>query len=159
MAHGYLLWLSPRPPRNLPTSSTFVTTLDSNLFQPGDIVAVRHGVKGRQEGLVIGSHIDYAVRVFPSEASSFTSILNVALLLRADKSSKSSWIARFIMHGGCYFLHFYSLYHSIIIHLIACSRPPIVLCRYPTVTRVRRTISYSRPSLDRRRTIERRVYW
>ncbi|KAG6853134.1 hypothetical protein C0991_006614 [Blastosporella zonata] len=29
---------------------------------PGDIVAVRHGVKGRQEGLVIGSHIDYAGR-------------------------------------------------------------------------------------------------
>jgi len=26
---------------------------------PGDIVAVRHGQKGRQEGLVIGSHIDY----------------------------------------------------------------------------------------------------
>ncbi|KAG6831978.1 hypothetical protein H0H87_003122 [Tephrocybe sp. NHM501043] len=25
---------------------------------PGDIVAVRHGLKGRQEGLVIGSHID-----------------------------------------------------------------------------------------------------
>lgn len=28
---------------------------------PGDIVAVRHGIKGRQEGLVVGSHIDYAV--------------------------------------------------------------------------------------------------
>jgi hypothetical protein len=27
----------------------------------GDIVAVRHGTKGRQEGLVIGSHIDYHV--------------------------------------------------------------------------------------------------
>lgn len=30
-------------------------------FQPGDIVAVRHGMYGRKEGLVIGSHIDYAV--------------------------------------------------------------------------------------------------
>jgi len=29
---------------------------------PGDIVAVRHGIKGRQEGLVIGSHFDYAGR-------------------------------------------------------------------------------------------------
>lgn len=28
---------------------------------PGDIVAVRHGIKGRQEGLVVGSHVDYAV--------------------------------------------------------------------------------------------------
>ena len=28
---------------------------------PGDIVAVRHGTKGRQEGLVVGSHIDYQV--------------------------------------------------------------------------------------------------
>jgi hypothetical protein len=30
--------------------------------QPGDIVAIRHGIYGRKEGLVIGSHIDYAVR-------------------------------------------------------------------------------------------------
>ncbi|KAJ7347425.1 hypothetical protein DFH08DRAFT_960755 [Mycena albidolilacea] len=30
---------------------------------------------------------------------------------------------------------------------------------YPTVTRVRRTVSYARPSLGRQRTIERRIYW
>lgn len=30
--------------------------------QPGDIVAIKHGIYGRKEGLVIGSHIDYAVR-------------------------------------------------------------------------------------------------
>jgi len=29
---------------------------------PGDIVAVRHGTKGRQEGLVVGSHVDYQVK-------------------------------------------------------------------------------------------------
>jgi hypothetical protein len=39
--------------------------------QPGDIVAIRHGIKGRQEGLVIGSHFDYAVR--PPLSSSFNS--------------------------------------------------------------------------------------
>ena len=38
-------------------------------YQPGDIVAVRHGIKGRQEGLVIGSYFDYAVR--PSTALFF----------------------------------------------------------------------------------------
>jgi len=26
---------------------------------PGDIVALHHGIKGRQEGLVVGSHLDY----------------------------------------------------------------------------------------------------
>ncbi|KJA29563.1 hypothetical protein HYPSUDRAFT_31482 [Hypholoma sublateritium FD-334 SS-4] len=72
---------------------------------PGDIVAVRHGIKGRQEGLVIGSHFDYAGR----------QIVEVQL-------------------DG-------ELYHA----------------WYPTVTRVRRTVSYSHP--ERRRTIERRVYW
>ncbi|KAJ6465977.1 hypothetical protein DFH09DRAFT_1344351 [Mycena vulgaris] len=30
---------------------------------------------------------------------------------------------------------------------------------YPTVTRVRRTVSYARPSAGRQRTIERRIYW
>ncbi|KAJ7189727.1 hypothetical protein GGX14DRAFT_484508 [Mycena pura] len=30
---------------------------------------------------------------------------------------------------------------------------------YPTVTRVRRTVSYARPSPGRSRTIERRIYW
>ncbi|KAF5366515.1 hypothetical protein D9757_012177 [Collybiopsis confluens] len=29
---------------------------------PGDIVAVSHGIGGRREGLVIGSHVDYAGR-------------------------------------------------------------------------------------------------
>jgi len=29
---------------------------------PGDIVAVRHGFKGRTEGLVIGSYLDYKGR-------------------------------------------------------------------------------------------------
>ncbi|KAF8806178.1 hypothetical protein BYT27DRAFT_7191493 [Phlegmacium glaucopus] len=74
---------------------------------PGDIVAVRHGTKGRQEGLVVGSHFDYAGR----------QIIEVQL----DSELFHAW--------------------------------------YPTVTRVRRTIAYGRPALDRRRTIERRVYW
>jgi hypothetical protein len=52
-------------------------------------------------------------------------ILNVVLLLRDDKSSKSSSIARFTMHGGCYILSFYFLYDSIIIHLIASSDHPL----------------------------------
>ncbi|KAJ7622712.1 hypothetical protein B0H17DRAFT_202463 [Mycena rosella] len=30
---------------------------------------------------------------------------------------------------------------------------------YPTVTRVRRTVSYARPSVGRQRTVERRIYW
>ncbi|KAE9407154.1 hypothetical protein BT96DRAFT_914760, partial [Gymnopus androsaceus JB14] len=34
----------------------------SEEIYPGDIVAVNHGLAGRQEGLVIGSHIDYAGR-------------------------------------------------------------------------------------------------
>ena len=34
---------------------------DELLLQPGDIVAVNHGAYGRKEGLVVGSHIDYAV--------------------------------------------------------------------------------------------------
>ncbi|KAI0337904.1 hypothetical protein BDW22DRAFT_1432917 [Trametopsis cervina] len=29
---------------------------------PGDIVLVQHGYHGKQEGLVVGSHIDYAGR-------------------------------------------------------------------------------------------------
>jgi hypothetical protein len=35
------------------------------LPQPGDIVTVNHGAYGRREGLVIGSHVDYAVRRLP----------------------------------------------------------------------------------------------
>ncbi|KIJ69904.1 hypothetical protein HYDPIDRAFT_171856 [Hydnomerulius pinastri MD-312] len=30
---------------------------------------------------------------------------------------------------------------------------------YPTVTRVRRTVSYSRPAVAKQRTVERRIYW
>ncbi|TFK43935.1 hypothetical protein BDQ12DRAFT_596047, partial [Crucibulum laeve] len=74
---------------------------------PGDIVAVRHGIKGRQEGLVVGSHWDYAGR----------QIIEVQL----EGEVWHAW--------------------------------------YPTVTRVKRTVSYSRPAVDRRRTVERRIYW
>ena len=78
----------------------------SFLPQPGDIVAVRHGIKGRQEGLVIGSHIDYQGRQV------------VEVQLEGE------------------------VYHA----------------WYPSVTRVKRTIAYTRPSPNRR-TIERRIYW
>ncbi|TFY83112.1 hypothetical protein EWM64_g899 [Hericium alpestre] len=36
--------------------------MSSDEIIPGDIVAVNHGAYGRKEGLVIGSHIDYAGR-------------------------------------------------------------------------------------------------
>ncbi|KAJ6464351.1 hypothetical protein C8R45DRAFT_1107260 [Mycena sanguinolenta] len=75
---------------------------------PGDIVAVSHGTYGRREGLVVGTHIDYAGR----------QILEVQ------------------MDAG-------EMYNA----------------WYPTVTRVRRTVSYARPSHSRARTIERHVYW
>ncbi|TFK68490.1 hypothetical protein BDN72DRAFT_841674 [Pluteus cervinus] len=74
---------------------------------PGDIVAVHHGIGGRQEGLVVGSHFDYAGR----------QILEVQL------------------EGSVYYAH------------------------YPTVTRVKRTVSYTRPSPQKHRTVERRIYW
>jgi hypothetical protein len=35
---------------------------DVEYIAAGDVVAVRHGVKGRVEGLVVGSHVDYAGR-------------------------------------------------------------------------------------------------
>lgn len=42
------------------------TSLSSRMpEQPGDIVTVNHGAYGRREGLVIGSHVDYAVRRLP----------------------------------------------------------------------------------------------
>ncbi|KDR84235.1 hypothetical protein GALMADRAFT_236919 [Galerina marginata CBS 339.88] len=82
------------------------TTVD-DVIAPGDVVAVRHGMKGRQEGLVIGSHIDYAGR----------QVIEVQL----DGEVYHAW--------------------------------------YPSVTRVRRTISYTRPTPNRHRTIDRRVYW
>jgi len=72
---------------------------------PGDIVAVRHGAYGRREGLVIGSHIDYAGR----------QIVQVQL---EPGNIYNAW--------------------------------------YPSVTRVKRTISYH-PHKQAR--IERRVYW
>jgi hypothetical protein len=34
--------------------------------KPGDIVAVSHGAYGRREGLVVGAHIDHAVRLSSS---------------------------------------------------------------------------------------------
>ncbi|KAL6307146.1 hypothetical protein BKA93DRAFT_823610 [Sparassis latifolia] len=75
---------------------------------PGDIVAVQHGQYGRKEGLVIGSHIDYAGR----------QIVEVQL---GPEEVYHAW--------------------------------------YPTVTRVKRTISYTRPTVPKHRTIERMVYW
>jgi len=84
-----------------------MSELIEEYIAPGDVVAVRHGVRGRQEGLVIGSYFDYAGR----------QVIKVQL------------------EG--------ELFHAL----------------YPTITRVKRTISYSPSALDRRRTIERRVYW
>jgi len=74
----------------------------------GDIVAVNHDRYGRQEGLVVGSRVDFAGR----------QILEVQL--EASNEIYQAW--------------------------------------YPTVTRVRRTVSYTRP-VTRQRTIERRLYW
>jgi hypothetical protein len=50
--------------------STFHST------QPGDIVTVNHGNYGRRDGLVIGSHHDYAVRPSSSSSSSGQSFSN-----------------------------------------------------------------------------------
>ncbi|EAU82636.1 hypothetical protein CC1G_07918 [Coprinopsis cinerea okayama7 len=44
------------------SSITTTTYTTEEYIAPGDIVAVRHGLKGRQEGLVVGSHYDYAGR-------------------------------------------------------------------------------------------------
>ncbi|TEB32206.1 hypothetical protein FA13DRAFT_1791033 [Coprinellus micaceus] len=33
---------------------------DYEYIAAGDVVTVRHGIKGNAEGLVVGSHIDYA---------------------------------------------------------------------------------------------------
>ncbi|KAF8638625.1 hypothetical protein AX17_002166 [Amanita inopinata Kibby_2008] len=74
---------------------------------PGDIVAVRHGLKGKQEGLVISSHYDYLNRQV------------VVVQLESE------------------------VYHAL----------------YPTVTRVKRTVHYSRANPSRPKTIERRIYW
>ncbi|KAH9854965.1 hypothetical protein C2E23DRAFT_816296 [Lenzites betulinus] len=88
------------------SSSSYVTTED---IVPGDVVAVSNGGT-RQEGLVIGSHIDYAGRQ--------------VVEVRLDGSGEvyNAW--------------------------------------YPSVTRVRRTIQYTRPSPQHhKRTIERTIYW
>ncbi|KAF5329063.1 hypothetical protein D9611_013845 [Ephemerocybe angulata] len=45
-----------------PQEPTTTTTMDAEYIAAGDVVAVRHGVKGRVEGLVVGSHVDYAGR-------------------------------------------------------------------------------------------------
>ncbi|KAI0072994.1 hypothetical protein K474DRAFT_1604145, partial [Panus rudis PR-1116 ss-1] len=73
----------------------------------GDIVAVNNGLTKR-EGLVVGSHIDYAGR----------QIVEVQL------------------EPG-------DIYHAWV----------------PTVTRVRRTISYANPNPHKHRTIQRTIYW
>ncbi|KAJ6578972.1 hypothetical protein B0H10DRAFT_2231684 [Mycena sp. CBHHK59/15] len=83
--------------------------MSSQEITPGDIVAVSHGAYGRREGLVVGSHIDYAGR----------QILEVQISDAGEVYN--AW--------------------------------------YPTVTRVRRTVSYARPSVGKQRTIERRIYW
>ena len=44
-------------------------------MQPGDIVAVNHGMYGRKEGLVIGSGVDYAVRIHLSSLPSSLPLL------------------------------------------------------------------------------------
>ncbi|RPD66802.1 hypothetical protein L226DRAFT_565587 [Lentinus tigrinus ALCF2SS1-7] len=78
----------------------------SDEIVPGDIVAVQHAT-GKREGLVVGSHVDYAGR----------QIVEVQL------------------EPG-------EIYHA----------------WYPSVTRVRRTVSYL-PAPQRKRTIERTIYW
>ncbi|KAF9813576.1 hypothetical protein IEO21_05508 [Rhodonia placenta] len=81
--------------------------MSSDEIIPGDIVAVQNGVSGRREGLVIGSHVDYAGR----------QILEVQM---EPGEIYNAW--------------------------------------YPTVTRVKRTISYTRPQ-HKQRTVERFIYW
>jgi len=88
-----------------------MATYSEEDISPGDIVAVRHGVKGRQEGLVIGSHWDHHGR----------QVIEVQL-----------------------------------------ETEDVIYRRWPEITRVRRTISYSRPSLQapsKVRTVERRILW
>ncbi|TCD61364.1 hypothetical protein EIP91_008554 [Steccherinum ochraceum] len=75
---------------------------------PGDIVAVQHAYSGRREGLVIGSHIDYAGRQI------------VEVQLEHSGEVYNAW--------------------------------------FPTVTRVKRTVSYS-PNVLKQRTVQRTIYW
>ncbi|CDO69583.1 hypothetical protein BN946_scf184759.g23 [Trametes cinnabarina] len=99
--------LAISPPPSTPLSTTAMSSYAPDDIVPGDIVTVSH-TQGRREGLVVGSHIDYAGR----------QIVEVQL------------------EPG-------EIYHA----------------WYPTVTRVRRTISYTRPSPQHKRTIERTIYW
>jgi hypothetical protein len=50
----------------LPFPALSAHVFTARVAQPGDIVALNHGNYGRTEGLVVGSHIDYAVRALPS---------------------------------------------------------------------------------------------
>ncbi|KAJ3478470.1 hypothetical protein NLI96_g9735 [Meripilus lineatus] len=84
-----------------------MSTVYADDIIPGDIVSVNHGTYGRREGLVVGSHTDYAGR----------QILEVQ------------------MEPG-------DIYHA----------------WYPTVHRVRRTVSYQ-PALPKARTVQRTIYW
>lgn len=84
-----------------------LVAMSSEEIIPGDIVAVQHGQYGKTEGLVVGSHYDYAGR----------QIVEVQL------------------EPG-------NVYHA----------------WYPTVTRVKRTISYSNP-VPKHRTLQRTIYW
>lgn len=55
-------------------------------LQPGDIVAIKHGYNGRREGLVVGTHIDWAVRCSNNSPSHCMLTSNH----RGDKSLKCS---------------------------------------------------------------------
>lgn len=104
---------------------------DRSFSQPGDIVTVKHGAYGRREGLVIGSHIDYAVRL--PHLLLFLSVVKALFLTRPllwDLQGRQ--IVEVQFEPG-------DIYHA----------------WYPTVTRVKRTI-YTRPQP---RTVERHVYW
>ncbi|KAH9927082.1 uncharacterized protein BXZ73DRAFT_102678 [Epithele typhae] len=98
---------------------------------PGDIVAVSHS-GGRKEGLVVGSHIDYAGRQ----------------------------IVEVQMEPG-------EIYHAWYVPAPALALPfaaptlttPRASHRYPTVTRVRRTVQYLPAAAHRKRTVERQIYW
>ena len=83
--------------------------------QPGDIVAVNHGAYGRREGLVIGSHIDYAVcRLLPI-------LIGFFFLMYAPLVIQGRQVVEVQFEPG-------EIYHA----------------WYPSVTRVKRTI-YTRP--------------
>ena len=127
--------------------------------QPGDIVAVSHQ-SGRREGLVVGSHIDYAVRPislpFPPHrvrGAAFVGAADVVSVLRAAKSSRSSSTPeRSTTRGESVAL--------LRVPLVLTSSPSSVLShRYPTVTRVRRTVQYLPAAVPRKRTVERHIYW